>query len=65
MREIENILNILKQTKRAMNENNPSIIKNLSNQTIHTASLTQDPDNIAVAVAIYSLGKILEREDYR
>jgi len=65
MREVENILDILKQTQKAINEGNSTIIKNLSNQTIHTASLTQDPDNIAVAVAIYSLGKIFEREDYR
>lgn len=65
MKEIENILNILKQTKTAISEGNSTIIKNLSNQTVHTASLTQDPDNIAVAVVIYSLGKIFERADYR
>ncbi len=65
MREIENILNILKQAKKAVNENNPIMLRNLSNQTVHTASLTQDPDNIAVAVVIYSLGKIFERADYR
>ena len=65
MKEVENILNILKQTKTAISEGNSTIIKNLSNQTVHTASLTQDSDNIAVAVAIYALGKIFEREDYR
>ena len=33
-----------------------------SNQTIHTASIYKDTDNITVAIIIYSLGKILERE---
>jgi hypothetical protein len=65
MKEIDNILNILKETKKAIENNNSSIIKNLSNQTIHTASLTQDADNIAVAVAVYSLAKIFERPDYK
>jgi hypothetical protein len=65
MKEIDNILNILKETKKAIDTSNTSILKDLSNQTIHTASLTQDPDNIAVAVVVYSLGKIFERQDYR
>ena len=65
MKEEENILRILKEAKRAIKKNNPSLIRELSNQTINTASLTQDPDNIAVAVIIYSLSKIFEREDYR
>jgi len=65
MKEVENILNILKETRKAIEKNEPSIIKNLSNQTIHTASLTQDADNIAVAVVVYSLAKIFERTDYK
>jgi len=36
-------------------------LKQLSDQTNNTASRTQDSDNIAVAVIVYSLGKILER----
>jgi len=65
MKERENILEILKETKKAIKENNCSLIRDLSNHTINTASLTQDPDNIAVAVIIYSLSKIFERRDYR
>ncbi len=65
MREVKNILRILEETKKAINKEDYSEIKNLSNQTINTASLTQDPDNIAVAVIVYSLSKILEREKYR
>ena len=65
MRETDNILRILEETKIAIETGNYSKIKNLSNQTINTASLTQDPDNIAVAVVVYSLNKILEREHYK
>ena len=65
MNEIDNILRILVETKKAIETGNYSEIKNLSNQTINTASLTQDPDNINVAVAVYSLDKIFEREHYK
>lgn len=65
MKERENILRILEGTKKSIQAGDESEIKNLSNQTTNTASLTQDPDNIAVAVMVYSLGKILERENYR
>ena len=65
MKEEENILMILRETKKAIADDNPALIKDLSNQTINTASLTQDPDNILVAVIIYSLSKIFERHNYR
>ena len=65
MKESENVLRILKETKEAIKQGNTSKIKTLSNQTTNTASMTQDPDNIAVAVIIYSVGKILERGNYR
>ena len=59
MKEEANILRIFEETKDSVK------LKELSNQTIHTASVEQDADNIAVAVIIYSLSKIIEREDYR
>ncbi|MCK5043923.1 hypothetical protein KAR52_02905 [Candidatus Pacearchaeota archaeon] len=65
MKEKEHILGIFQKTKEAIDEENSIVVKNLSNQTINTASLTHDPDNIMVAVIIYSLSKILEREDYK
>ena len=65
MQEKENILKILQQTKEAIDKGDSAKIRNLSNQTINTASLTQDPDNIAVAVIVYSLSKIIERQDYK
>lgn len=61
MKEVNNILRILNETKNSFEKGDARKIKELSNQTINTASLTQDPDNIAVAVIVYSIGKILER----
>ncbi len=65
MEEADNILRILKETREAIDRNDVASIRSLSNQTVNTASLSQDPDNIAVAVLVYSLSKILEREDYK
>ncbi len=65
MQEKENVLRILQETKDAINNDNSIKLKELSDQTIHTASITQDPDNIAVAVAVYSLSKIVERKKYQ
>jgi hypothetical protein len=65
MQEKDNVLRILQETKVALKNNNSFRLKELSNQTIHTASITQDPDNIAVAVAVYSLSKIAERKEYQ
>ena len=65
MKERDNIIRILKETKLAVTSADAVKIKQLSNQTIHTASIAQDPDNIAVAVIVYTLGKIVERENYQ
>jgi len=65
MKEADNVLRILKETKEAIKTGDSGKIKALSNQTTNTASLTQDPDNIAVAVIVYSIGKIMERKDYQ
>jgi predicted RNA-binding protein len=65
MQEVENVLRIFEETKIAIEKRDVVKLKELSNQTINTASRTQDPDNIATAVIIYSIGKILERESYK
>jgi hypothetical protein len=65
MREEENVLRILIETKVAFQKDDPYELKKLSNQTIHSATVSQDPDNVIVAVLVYSLGKILERSNYR
>jgi hypothetical protein len=65
MKEKENVIRILRETSKAIGNADVVKLKDLSNQTIHTASLTQDPDNIAIAVIVYSLGKIVERKYLR
>ena len=64
MQERENVLRIFKETKKAVSIGDSAQIRNLSNQTNNTAALTNDPDNIAAAVVVYALGKIVERQDY-
>jgi len=65
MQEIEHVLNILERAKKAIKAEDIIEIKDLSNQTIHSAAIYQDADNIALAVILYCLGKILERRKYQ
>lgn len=65
MEEADNILRILKETRDALKRDDASYIKELSNQTVHTASIRQDIDNVTVAVIVYALSKILERKNFR
>ncbi|HKZ33641.1 MAG TPA: hypothetical protein VJ142_00160 [Candidatus Nanoarchaeia archaeon] len=64
MQERENILRIFQEVKKAVELGDSAAIRNLSNQTNNTAALTQDPDNISVAVVVYAMSKIIERQDY-
>lgn len=65
MQEKENVLRILEESLEAIRNNDNVKLKELSDQTIHTASITQDPENIIIAVIVYSISKILERPNYR
>lgn len=65
MQEGENVIRILQEAKEAFIASNSYKLKVLSDQTIHAAAIAQDPDNVIVAVLIYSLGKLSERENYK
>lgn len=65
VQEKENILRIFQETKEAIIREDSVKLNELSNQTINTAARTHDPDNIATAVMVYSVGKIIERKKYR
>jgi hypothetical protein len=65
MEEPKHILKVLQETKEAVKKEDTIKLKELSNQTIHSASIYQDADSIMVAVIVYSLSKILERTNYR
>ncbi|MBM3234388.1 hypothetical protein FJZ19_04835 [Candidatus Pacearchaeota archaeon] len=65
MQEKENILRILRETKEAVKKRDSISLKILSNQTLHSASIYRDTDNIAVAVLVYALSKLIERKSYQ
>jgi hypothetical protein len=62
MIEREHVISVLKEVEKAIYSENILALRELSNQTIHSASMYQDPDSIAMAVTIYALGKIFEKE---
>jgi len=65
MEEKRHVLDILRQTKSAIRDKDIVKLKDLSNQTIHSASISQDEINITLAVVIYSISKIIERTNYK
>jgi len=65
MKEVGNILRILREAKKFVEEDRANDLKSLSNQTVHEATISQDADNIVVAVLVYSIGKVMERDHYR
>jgi hypothetical protein len=62
--EKEHIIRVLKETKAAVKKEDIVRLKNLSNKTLHSASIEQDADSITLAVILYSLSKIIERKKY-
>lgn len=63
-KEAQHIIEVLEQTLAALKGKDTIKLKELSNQTIHNASIFQDPGNISVAVLVYTFSKLIEREDY-
>ena len=64
LKEGENLLYIFRKAQIALNSRDIFLLKELSNKTIHNASIYQDTDSISTAVIIYSLSKIMERSKY-
>lgn len=65
MQEKEWVIKLLSEAKEGIKEEDINRVRLLSNKTLHSASIYQDPDNISLAVILYALSKILERQDYR
>jgi len=61
----QHILNTLKKVKQSLDKEDYIEIKQLSDNIIHDSSTEQDPDIISVAIIIYSLSKLIERESYK
>ncbi|MEM1577541.1 MAG: hypothetical protein QXQ30_02125 [Candidatus Pacearchaeota archaeon] len=64
-KEYENLLDIFSQLKKAIKQEDIIKLKDLSNRTIHSASINQDTQSISIAVIVYSISKIIERKKYR
>ena len=64
MQDKKHIIKILQRTQGALRKEDYVKIKNLSNQVVHDSSVYQDPDIISIAVVIYALSKLIEREKY-
>lgn len=62
--EKKNIFEILKNARKAIKTDDVLLMKEMSNRTIHSASIYKDPDSVAVAVTVYALSKIIERKKY-
>jgi len=65
IQERGHVLNVLKRTKASLERQDAVKLKDLSNQTIHAASINQESESIILAVVIYSLSKIIERTNYQ
>jgi len=61
MKEREHIIKLLGRAKRAAEKDDIVTLKELSDQTTHASTIHQDEDNIAVAIIIYALSKIIEK----
>jgi hypothetical protein len=57
----KDILTVLKKAQRYINRGEPSMLKKLSDQTIHNAGIFQDKDSLSTAVIIYAASKLLDR----
>lgn len=64
-KECGHIVKVLTETQKALLKKDALALKDLSNQTIHSACSHQDSASITIAVMIYALSKLVEREDYR
>ncbi|MSS74215.1 hypothetical protein EXS72_01080 [Candidatus Pacearchaeota archaeon] len=63
MEERQHLIDVLTKAKDALEQQDSSKLKDLSEQTIHSASVYQHTDFVLVAVITYALSKILERKE--
>jgi len=61
----KDLLNFLPLVLNAVKKLDSRTVKKLSNHTVHDASTIQDTYSITFAILIYSLAKIMEREEKR
>ena len=62
--DLSNVVRVLKQARDAIKNKDFVKLAYLSNETIHSAAVSQGSTNIIVAVLIYALSKVFQRESY-
>lgn len=62
MEERGHVIEVLEQVKSAIESEDTLKLNELSNQTIHSASIQQDIGSITTAVIVYSLSKLIDRK---
>ena len=63
MEERQHLIEVMSKSKEALEQQDASKLKELSDQTLHSASVYQHTDYVLVAVITYALSKILERKE--
>lgn len=61
----QDIISILKEALMAIKEKDTEKLREISDHTIHNASIFQDKHSTSIAVIIYSLSKIFEKNKYK
>ena len=62
-KECEHAAVVLAQTRQALIARDPIKLKELSDMTLHSSCCYQDDGSITAAVLIYTLSKLIERQD--
>jgi len=57
----EDILEVLRKAAEAVTQNDFAALVELSNHTIHDASIFQEDDPLTIAVFVYALAKVMQR----
>lgn len=61
----QDILSVLEEALKIIKREDIPALDELSNHTIHDASIYQDKDPITIAVVIYALSKIVHRSEFK
>ena len=61
----KDVYNLLKQSYFAIKQRQIYKLRELSDHTIHNASIFQDEDSISIAIVVYSLSKIFEKHKFQ
>lgn len=62
---LSNIVRVLKKARKHLREGEYDSLGRLSDETIDSATVHQDALNVIVAVLVYSMYKVFQRENYR